>query len=353
MNLKGRNFINTADFTIDEILGLIDLAKRIKSGEANPRLDGMILGMVFFNPSLRTRMSFASGMSRLGGVAIDLTVGQSAYTFEFDDGVVMDGATMEHIKEAVPVLARYCDVLSVRSSELITSAAQSVKVNRWEELKRDRVVGGFAKYSTVPVVNMESNVYHPCQGLGDALTLAERFEKPQGRKYVLTWAYHPKALPMATPNSEMLSACELGFDVVVCHPPEWELDDEILDVARDRAKEAGGSLEVVDDMEAAFGEASVVCAKSWGSKKYYGDWESEGRIRETLRGWIVDEKRMSLTDDAYFMHCLPVRRNVIVSDAVIDGPRSIVVDQAENRMWAQMAVLAELLGRFPPVFSRG
>jgi N-acetylornithine carbamoyltransferase len=341
--MQGQDFINTADFSQEQIHALIDLALEIKSGKTDPRLTGKLLATVFFNPSVRTRTSFAAGMFKLGGLAIDLTPGKGAWTFEFADGVVMDGQTVEHVKEAAPVLAGYCDALAVRSSELITTAAESVEVAPWDALKEDTVVRGFAKYAPVPVINMESNVYHPCQGLGDATTIKEHLGAPQGKKYVLTWAYHPKALPMATPNSQMLAACDLGMDVVVANPPDWDLEPEILTQAEARATSTGGSLDVVHDQAAAFADADVVCAKSWGALNYYGNWAEEAEVRSGLKHWIVDAEKMALTDDAAFMHCLPIRRNVVATGEVLDSDNSIVIPQAENRMWAQMALLVALL----------
>ncbi len=342
-DMERKHFINTADFSLQQIHALVDLALEIKRGKVAPQLPGKILATVFFNPSVRTRMSFAAAMLKLGGQAMDLAPGSGAWTFEFQDGVIMDGATVEHVKEAAPVLSRYCDALAIRSSELVTTSAKSVDVGAWEVSKKDTVVRGFAKYATVPVINMESNVFHPCQGLGDALTLKETLGNPQRRKYVLTWAYHPKALPMATPHSQMLAACDMGMDVVVAHPEGWALDPGVMAVAVERAAAAGGSLSVSHDQEEAFEGAHVVCAKSWGALAYYGAWEAEKQLRDGLKHWIVDRDKMARTDDAVFMHCLPVRRNIVVTDAVLDSSASIVVQQAENRMWAQMAMLAAIL----------
>lgn len=341
--MEGKSFMNTADFSLEQIQALVELAVAIKTGKASPQLPGKILATVFFNPSVRTRMSFAAGMFKLGGQAIELAPGSGAWTFEFQDNVVMDGATVEHVKEAAPVLSRYCDALAIRSSELVTTAAKSVDVGAWAESKQDTVVRGFAKYATVPVINMESNVYHPCQGLGDALTLKETLGTPQRKKYVLTWAYHPKALPMATPHSQMLAACDMGMDVVVAHPEGWALDSEVTATAAARAAAAGGSLTTAHDQAAAFEGAHVICAKSWGALKYYGDWDAEKQVRDGLKHWIVDADKMARTAGAVFMHCLPVRRNIVVTDAVLDSPASIVVQQAENRLWAQMALLAAIL----------
>ena len=343
MTLRGRSFLNTADFSLDQIHGLVDLALGLKLGRVKRQLPGKMLAMVFFNPSLRTRASFTAAMYRLGGVAVDLPLGQGGWPLEFGEGVVMDGAAAEHVREAAPVIGRYCNALAVRSSELVVAGGASGTTGSWAESKKDRVVQSFARFAGVPVINMESNVYHPCQGLGDAVTLKEKLGRPQGKKYVLTWAYHPKALPMATPNSQLAAACDQGMEVVVTHPPGWELDPDIVETASARAQAAGGSLTFSSSMAEAVEGAHVVCAKSWGALKYYGDWETEKLIRQELKGWIVDEALMRRTDHGVFMHCLPVRRNIVVSDAVLDGSWSIVVDQAENRLWAQMALLAEVL----------
>jgi N-acetylornithine carbamoyltransferase len=311
-------------------------------------LTGQVVGLVFFNPSLRTKTSLVSGIAQLGGTAIDLPAGQSTYAFEFEEGVVMDGATQEHIKEAAPVLAQYCHALGVRASELITrgSAAAAASAT-WAAARQDTVVRSFAKYADVPVINLESNAYHPCQGLGDALTLREHFGRPEGKKYVLTWAYHPKPLPTATPHSQLLAACDMGCDVTLAFPEGWDLDDEVLATARARAAEAGGSLTISHNQAEAAQEADVICAKSWGALGHYGDWETERAIRAELKHWIVDEALMERTHNARFMHCLPTRRNVEVTDAVLDGPWSLVIPEAGNRMHAQNALLASLLGRWP------
>ncbi len=342
MTAQIRNFLNTADFTRDEIDALIDLAIALKQGRARRSLAGKMLAMLFFNPSVRTRVSFASAMFRLGGLALDISA-QDAWAFEFREGAVMDGATIEHVKEVAPVLSRYCDVLAIRCSELVTKSAESAKVGAWEEAKQDHILNSFAKYATVPVINMESNVYHPCQGLGDAVTIKEKLGETRGKKYVLSWAYHPKALPMATPNSQMLAACDLSMDVVVTHPQGWELDPDILAVAGKRARQSGGSFSISYDREAAFEGANVVCAKSWGALAYYGQWEQEKLARANFKDWMLKASDLRATDNAIFMHCLPVRRNVEVSDDVLDSPHSVVIDEAENRMWAQMALLATLL----------
>lgn len=343
--VKIKHFYNTADFSQEEIIKLINLAQDLKASKQLVSLIGKSLSLLFFNPSLRTRVSFAVAMQKLGGFAFDLPIKEGgSYTFEFEKGAVMDKDTIEHVKEAAGVLSRYCDGIAIRASELITTAKDSVKVTSWEEAKKDKIIKAFMEYSSVPIINMESNLYHPCQGLGDAMTIKEKLGDTKGKKYVLTWVYHPKALPMATPHSEILSACDLGMDVVIAHPKGWELDPEIIRTMEQRVNESGGSISIANDMEKGLKDADIICAKSWGALKYYGNWEEEKKIREGLNHWIVDKKKMEITNSGYFMHCLPVRRNVEVTDEVIDGKNSIVLDQAENRLWAQMAIFSKLLG---------
>jgi N-acetylornithine carbamoyltransferase len=340
------NFLNTADLPQSEILRLVRLALDLKNGEVKKNLVGKTLATLFFNPSVRTRVSFASAMAKLGGQAIEIS-GDNAWSFEYEDDVVMDGSTIEHVKDVARVLSRYCDALAIRCSELVTKSTESAQVGTWSSAKQDTVINSFARYATVPVINMESNLYHPCQGLGDAATITEQLGSTHHKKYVMTWAYHPKALPMATPNSQILAACDLGMDVVIAHPHGWELDPDILAIARTRAQQSGGSLAVSYDRYEAVEGAQIVCAKSWGALQYYGQWDREKQLRAELKDWIVDEKLMSRTANGKFMHCLPVRRNVEVTDGVLDSPTSIVIDEAENRMWAQMALLTTLLDTNP------
>lgn len=342
MNLKGKHFYNTVDFSQKEIGYLIDLALKMKKGQFKKDLPGKSLAMLFFNPSLRTRLSFFMSMEKLGGVGLDFPI-KEGYIFEFKEGTIMDQKTIEHIKDAAKVISRYVNAIAVRSSDLITTSAESVTVPTWQELKKDVVIKSFMKYASVPIINMESNVYHPCQGLGDAVTIKEKFSNPKNKKYVLTWVYHPKALPMATPNSQIFSACDLGMNVTVAHPKGWELDPDILKIMELRAKTAGGNFQVSNFQNEAFKEANVICAKSWGALKYYGNWKEEKKNREQHKSWIVNKEKMVKTNKAIFMHCLPVRRNVEVTDEIIDSKNSVIINEAENRMWAQMAIIKSLL----------
>lgn len=331
-----RDFLTTAEWTRDELEGLIESALRFKQGDDNSKpLAGRSVALVFFNPSLRTRASMQVGVYELGGNAVVLEPGGTSWTLEHRDGAVMDGDKTEHVAEFVRVLGRYCVGIGVR-----TFAA----LKDWEEERRDPVLSAFAKYSDVPVINLESAMHHPCQAMADMMTVREKLG--EGRKRVLlAWAWHPKALPMAVPNSFALCAAQMGHELTIAHPQGYELDDELMSDIEAQARDAGGSVRLTNDVDEAFDGVQAVYAKSWGSRRFYGatekDLEERARYRPT---WIVDEKKMARTRDAIFMHCLPVRRNVIVTDGVIDAPSSVVIDEAENRLHIQKAIMARVLG---------
>ena len=314
---------------------LIDSALRFKNGGDKAKtLADKSIALVFFNPSLRTRASMQVGIYELGGNAVVLEPGGTSWTLEHRDGVVMDGDKTEHVAEFVRVLGRYCAAIGVR-----TFAA----LKNWDEERTDPVLKAFAKYTSVPIINLESAMHHPCQAMADMMTIREKLGV--GRKrVVLTWAWHPKPLPMAVPNSFALAAGQMGHDVVVAHPAGYELDDELLKSIEEQSAGTGGSFEVTNDIDAAFDGAEVVYAKSWGAKQFYGAPEKDIAERAAHREkWIVDETKMSRTNSAIFMHCLPVRRNVIVTDGVIDSPQSVVINEAENRLHMQKAILTNLI----------
>lgn len=332
-----KHFLKTSDWTRAELEGLLDSATRFKSGEEKSKpLDGRSVALVFFNPSLRTRASMQVGIYELGGNAVVLEPGGTSWTLEHREGILMDGDRTEHVKEFVRVLARYCSGIGVR-----TFAA----LKDWGEERRDPVLSAFAKYSDVPVVNLESAMHHPCQALADMLTVREKLG--EGRKRVLmTWAWHPKPLPMAVPNSFALAAAQAGHDLTIAHPPGYELDEDLIREVNSVAFDAGSTVSVTHDIEEAFEGAQVVYAKSWGSKMFYGSAADDVEERAPYRGeWIVDAGKMRRTDGAIFMHCLPVRRNCIVTDEVLDSQASVVIDEAENRLHVQKAIMAALMGR--------
>jgi len=269
-------------------------------------------------------------VSKLGGTPVTLSVGGEAWAMEYEDGAVMDGAAAEHVREGAGVLGRYCDLLGVRSFPAGKDYAKD---------RAEPVLLAFVQHSGVPVVNLESTLSHPCQAMADAMTLRQRLQRTKGRRVLLTWAYHPKTLPMAVPNSFLLAASRLGTDLVFARPEGYDLDGEILREAEENARQSGGRLTVTDDLEKAYDGVHAVYAKSWGSLVDYGRLEAEAARRSKLKDWRVTQERMRRGQDAFFMHCLPVRRNVVVDDAALDGPRSAVLDEAENRLYAQQAIL--------------
>ncbi len=331
-----RNFLTTGD-SREELEALIESALRFKQGDDKSRpLAGRSVALVFFNPSLRTRASMQVGIYELGGNAVVLEPGGTSWTLEHRDGVVMDGDKTEHVAEFVRVLGRYCSAIGVRTF---------APLRNWEEERTDPVLNAFAKYTDVPIINLESAMHHPCQAMADMMTIWEKLGR--GRKrVVLTWAWHPKPLPMAVPNSFALAAAQMGHDVVVAHPRGYELDEELMSAVQEQSAGAGGRLEVTNDIDAAFDGADVIYAKSWGGRQFYGTPEKDIAHRAQHREkWIVDGPKMARTKSAIFMHCLPVRRNVIVTDAVIDSAASVVIDEAENRLHVQKAIMASLVGK--------
>lgn len=329
------NLLSTNDLARDSIEELIASASRFKRGDDTSKpLAGKSVALVFFNPSLRTRASMQVGIHELGGNAVVLEPGGTTWTLEYRDGVVMDSDKTEHVAEFVRVLERYCAAIGVRSFAALKN---------WEEERTDPVINAFANYANVPIINLESAMHHPCQSLADMMTIREKLGV--GRKrVVLTWAWHPKPLPMAVPNSFALAGAQMGHELVIAHPMGYELDAELMESIRNEATRAGGSVEISHEIEKAFTGAEVIYAKSWGATAAYGNTEQEIISRARYRKkWIVDEQKMALTDDAIFMHCLPVRRNVIVTDEVLDSTASAVIDQAENRLHVQKAVMAWLM----------
>ena len=276
------------------------------------------LMMVFFNSSLRTRLSTQKAALNLGMNVIVLDINQGAWKLETERGVIMDGDKPEHILEAIPVMGSYCDVIGVRSFARFES-----KEDDYNEV----ILNQFIKYSGRPVFSMEAATRHPLQSFADLITIEEHKTKPRP-KVVLTWAPHPKALPQAVPNSfaEWMNAAD--YDFVITHPRGYELDPAFV-----------GNARVEYDQMKAFEGADFVYAKNWAA--YTGD--NYGKVLSTDRSWTVSERQMSVTNNAYFMHCLPVRRNMIVTDDVIESERSLVIPEAANREISATVVLKRIL----------
>ena len=336
MSLK--HFLNTQDWSRTELDALLSQAALFKQNKLGSELKGKSIALVFFNPSMRTRTSFELGAFQLGGHAVVLQPGKDAWPIEFDLGTVMDGDTEEHIAEVAQVLGRYVDLIGVRAFP---------KFKDWQYDRQDTVLKSFAKYSPVPVINMET-ITHPCQELAHALALQEHFGTSdlRGKKYVLTWTYHPKPLNTAVANSALTIATRLGMDVtLLCPTPDYVLDERYLGWAEQNVAESGGSFQVSHDIDSAYRGADVVYAKSWGALPFFGNWEPEKPIRDQYQHFIVDEAKMALTNNGVFSHCLPLRRNVKATDAVMDSANCIAIDEAENRLHVQKAIMAALVGQ--------
>jgi N-acetylornithine carbamoyltransferase len=329
-----KRFLDLDAFRREQVLDLLALAQSLQDRPEPKALAGKILGLVFFNPSLRTLASFQVGMARLGGSSFVITPGQGTWQLETRPHAIMNGAAAEHIREGIPVLASYCDALGVR--------AFAEGKNLSEDLN-ETLFGMIDALCDKPLINLESAVNHPCQALADWRTLDE-LAVPQRAKFVLSWVYHPKALPLAVPAATLHMAAMRGMEVVVLRPEGYALPRTIMDKARTAAAASGGSVTETADRGAALAGADIVYAKEWGTTMYYGDLEADARLRADLTDWCVRERWFDrCAPDAKLMHCLPVRRNVAVADEVLDGPRALVKRAAFNRLAVQMAVLHRML----------
>jgi N-acetylornithine carbamoyltransferase len=332
------NFLDLADFSRDEVVDLLALAARLQERPEPAALAGRVLGLLFFNPSLRTLASMKVAMARLGGESFVITPGSGSWQLETRAGVTMTGPAAEHIREAIPVLDSYCDALGIRAFAEGRDLAADLS---------ERNFNSIAALCRHPLINLESAANHPCQALADWKTLDD-LAVPRHGRFVLCWVNHPRALPLAVPAAAAHMAALRGMDVVVLRPPGFALPEVILDKARRAAADSGGNVSETDDPGAALAGAQVVYAKEWGSTEHYGNAEADGRARAGLADWMVRESWFSQCEpDCHLMHCLPVRRNVAVTDEVLDGARSRVLQQAHNRLVVQMAVLYRLLGGAP------
>lgn len=330
-----KEFHDIADFDAEEIESLLALARRLQEKPEPRALEGKVLALLFMSPSLRTLASFQAAMVKLGGGAFVISPNMSIHGIETRPGIVMDGQAAEHIREAVPVIASYANAIGIRAFAERRSL---------EDDLADREFNAMRELCDIPLINMESAINHPCQSLADWKTMDDLGVPRQGGKFVLSWAYHPRALPLAVPSATVHMAAARGMDVTVLRPDGFELPDGIMQKARQAADESGGSVSETDDRAAALQGAQVIYAKSWASTKHYGNRVDDEDLRTDLDDWCVDDTWFDTTrDDCRFMHCLPVRRGVVVADEVLDGPRSVVIQEARNRLWAQMAVLHEMM----------
>jgi N-acetylornithine carbamoyltransferase len=329
-------FNDLADFSHEEIQALVELAGRLDSNPEPEALKGKVLSLLFLSPSLRTLASFQAAMTRLGGGSFVISPEMSIHGIESRPGIVMDGAAAEHIREAIPVIASYGDAIGIRAFAERKDIASDLQEREFKAL---------TDLIDTPYINMESAMNHPCQSLADWKTMNDLGVPANGGKFVLSWAYHPRPLPLAVPAATLHMAAMRGMDVTVVRPEGFELPEAIVQKAVSAAATSGGSVTETDQPSEAMEGAEIIYAKSWSSTRHYGDKLNDEKLREQHLDWCVDEPWFEKAkDDCRFMHCLPVRRGVVVADEILDGPRSVVIPQARNRMLAQMAVLHQMLG---------
>ena len=332
-----RHFTRLSDLGVDGVDEVLGAALAWKKQPPGAHLRDKLLGMVFFNPSLRTRASFEAAMLRGGGHALVLEVGGGVWKLEDRAGAVMDADKPEHIREAIPVLGRYVDALAVRTFAALADDNADAA---------DPVINAFRELAGVPVVSMESAREHPCQGLADLLTVREQFGKTRGLPVTLIWAPHIKPLPKAVPHSFLLTAAAAGCEVRIAHPPGFNLHPAVVAEARQYAAHSGGSVTLTPDRQAALAGSRVVYAKSWGpATRDVPASKAAARITAHKNWLVTDQTLAAAAQDAIFLHCLPVRRNVEIADAVLDGVHSRVINQAENRFHVQRVLLQELLNQ--------
>ncbi len=310
-----KNYIDLSD--IEDLPALLEDALQLKKNNSSPELGkGKTLGMLFFNPSLRTRLSTEKAAKLLGMEVMVMNVNSDSWALEFEDGQIMDSNKAEHIKEGAAVLSQYCDIIAVRAFPELKDK---------ERDNAELVMNGFKKYATVPILNMESATGHPLQALTDALTILE-LKNVKRPKVVLNWAPHPRALPHAVPNSFVLMMQKMDVELCITNPEGYNLNPEITK-----------NTKVFHDQEEALKNADFVYVKNWSSYENYGE------VLKSDGDWTFNQEKLRVTNNAKVMHCLPVRRNVVIADDVLDSENSIVIHQANNRTFAAQAVLKKLL----------
>jgi len=340
-SLRGRDFISTLEFTRDELDSMLELAAVLKADNASGREHLLLLRktlfIIFYNKSLRTRNSFETGMTQLGGHANYLD-SDKIYT-PAAEGEEKAYST-ERLSDVARVLARMGDGIAIRIYGGPTG---------WKYGNGNRYLREFAKWAEIPVINMEDDMYHPCQSMADVLTMKERYGDLRRKKLVVSWAYSPSVKkPVAVPQCLMATASKFGMNIVLARPEGFQLDPMMIDAIKENSKKYGGSFEETDSMEDAFKDADILYPKSWGSLKYVAPQSPEGMQFDKMEAlfnkntdWICDDRKLKLAKpEAIYMHCLPCDRGHEVTDSVIDGPNSVVFDEAENRLHAQKAIMA-------------
>lgn len=311
-----KNFINSDD--ISDYKKIVEEAIQLKSNPNQLEDIGKnkSIGLLFFNPSLRTRISTQKASMILGLKTFVMNFNSEGWQLEFENNTIMSEDKAEHVKDAAKVLSEYCDIIAIR---------KFADLNNKIDDEKEIVLSSFLKYSTVPILNLESSTFHPLQGLADAITIHETKNKARP-KIVLSWAPHPKSLPHAVPNSFIKMVKKNNFELIISNPIGYDLNPEITK-----------GINIIHDQKEAFINADFIYAKNWSS------YENYGKVLINDSSWKIDRNKMSLTNNAKFMHCLPVRRNVVVDDNVIDSENSLVISQAENRIYSALIILKKLI----------
>jgi N-acetylornithine carbamoyltransferase len=351
-SFKGRDWIDTQEWDIEELETIlevaVDLKKKFATGEPHRFLEGKTLFMLFYNPSLRTRNSFEAGMTQLGGHAHYLTP-EMMYTPGLDEIGLKDVELAKNVRESIDdtakVLSRYGDAIAIRIFQEAVG---------WYYGRGNKIIREYAQAASIPVINMEDDMYHPCQAMADLLTAREKMGKLEGKKVVLSWAYSPHDRTIGVHQSNALLFTRFGADVVVSHPQGFEFDPSIVEKCKKNAAESGGSFEILYDMDEAFEGADIIVPKSWMSLKFLPpqapkpELESARAYASKFKDWKVNQEKLDLCDKrVIYMHCLPADRGYEVTDDVIDGPHSVVFDEAENRLHVQKAIMCLIMGGRP------
>ena len=311
-----KNFLNSDD--IIDYQYLLKEINKLKNDKSDISYVGKnkVIGLLFFNPSLRTRLSTQKAAMNLGFKSIVMNFKDDGWQLEFDENIIMSGNKAEHVKDAAKVISQYCDILGIRAF---------AELKDKEIDNSDKIINSFVKYATIPILNLESSIAHPLQALADAATINENMNSNRP-KIVLSWAPHPKPLPHAVANS-FIKMCKINnYDLTITNPKGYDLNKKITE-----------GIQIINDQELAFKNADFIYAKNWSSYDKYG------KVLLNDDSWIINENKMKLTNNAFFMHCLPVRRNVVVTDSVLDSNRSLVIQQANNRTYATQTILKELI----------
>ena len=311
-----KNFLNSDD--IIDYQYLLKEINKLKNDKSDISYVGKnkVIGLLFFNPSLRTRLSTQKAAMNLGFKSIVMNFKDDGWQLEFDENIIMSGNKAEHVKDAAKVISQYCDILGIRAF---------AELKDKEIDNSDKIINSFVKYATIPILNLESSIAHPLQALADAATINENINS-NNPKIVLSWAPHPKPLPHAVANS-FINMCKINnYDLTITNPKGYDLSKKITE-----------GIQIINNQELAFENADFIYAKNWSSYDQYG------KVLLNDDSWIINENKMKLTNNAFFMHCLPVRRNVVVTDSVLDSNRSLVIQQANNRTYATQTILKELI----------